>query len=77
MVLKSNGTVIHSLVPRRGEGGGGKGAPGVYLMRMRVNFQKFLENRITSGHLRYTDFCEVADFYCVEDAYHNHALCER
>ena len=46
-------------------------------MRMRVNFQKFLENRITSGHLRYTDFCEVADFYCVEDAYHNHALCER
>ena len=66
-----------SLLPRRGEGGGGKGAPGVYCMRMRVNFQKFLENRITSGHLRYTDFCEVADFYCVEDAYHNHALCER
>ena len=40
-------------------------------------FQKFLENCITSGHLRYTDFCEVADLYCVEDAYHNHALCER
>ena len=40
--------------------------PGVYCMRMRVNFQKFLENRITSGHLRYTNFCEVADFYCVE-----------
>ena len=37
---------------------------------------KFLENLITGGHLRYTDFHEVADFYCVEDAYHNHALCE-
>ena len=24
------------------------------------------KNHITSGHLRYTDFCEVADFYCVE-----------
>ena len=74
-------------------------------MRMHVNFPKFLENRITSEHLRYTidnrdyvtyvrisvrstygyvvsiiygytDLCEVADFYCVEDAYHNHALCE-
>ena len=59
-----------SLVPRRREGGGEKGAPGVYCKRMRINFQKFLENFITSGHLRYTDFCEVADFYCVEDAYH-------
>ena len=66
-------TVYTSLIPRRGEGGGEKGAPGVYCMCMCV---KFLENRITSGHLRYTDFCEVANFYCVEDAYHNHALCE-
>ena len=69
-------TVYTSLVPRCGEGGGEKGAPGVYCTRMWVNFQKFLENPITSGHLHYTDFCEVADFYCVEDAYHNHALCE-
>ena len=66
-----------SLIPRRGEGGRGKGAPGVYCMCMHINFQKFLENHITSGHLSYTDFCEVADFYYVEDAYHNHALCER
>ena len=65
-----------SLVPRRGEGRGGKGAPGVYCMRMGVNFPKLSENHITSGYLRYTDFCEVVDFYCVEDAYHNHALCE-
>ena len=42
-----------------------------------ASFQKFLENRITSGHLHYTDFCEVADLYCVEDAYHNHALYEQ
>ena len=66
-----------SLVPRCREGGGEKGAPGVYCMRMRVNFQKFLENRNTSGQLRYTDFCEVVEFYCVKDAYHSHALCER
>ena len=64
-----------SLVPRHGEAGGEKGAPGIYCMRMCINFQKFLENRIISGHLRYTDFCEVADLYCVEDAYHNHAVC--
>ena len=65
-----------SLVARHGEGGGGKGAPGVYCMRMRVNFQKFLENHITSRHLRYTDFCEVVDFYCVEDAYQDvYMLC--
>ena len=36
-----------SLVPRREEGGGGKGVPGVYCMRMHVNFQKFLENHIS------------------------------
>ena len=55
-----------SLVPRCRERGGEKGAPGVYCTRMCVNFQKFLENHITCGHLRYTDLCEVADFYCVE-----------
>ena len=69
-------TYVNSLVPRRREGGGEKGVPGVYCTCMRINFQKFLENRITSGHLHYTDFCEVANFYCVEDAYHNHTLCE-
>ena len=26
--------------------------------------------KTSSGHLRYTNFCEVADFCCVEDAYH-------
>ena len=69
-------SIFYSLVPRRWEGGGEKGVPGAYCMCMHVNFQKFLENRITSRHRRYTAFCEVADFYCVEDAYHSHALCE-
>ena len=59
-----------SLIPRHREGGGEKGAPGVYCTRMRVNFQNFMENFTTSGHLHYTDFCEVADFYGVENAYH-------
>ena len=55
-------TNFSCLIPRCGEGGGEKGVPGVYCMRMCFNFPKFLENLITSGHLRYTDFCKVADF---------------
>ena len=63
-----------SLIPRREEGGGGKERLVSTVCACALISKKFLENRITSGHLRYTDLCEVADFYCVEDAYHSHAV---
>ena len=40
-----------SLVPRRGKV---ERAPGVYCMRMPVNFQEILENRITNEYFRVT-----------------------
>ena len=41
----------NSLVPR---GGKVERTPGVYCMRMRVNFQEILENRITNEYFRVT-----------------------
>ena len=36
-----------------------KGAPGIQCMCMCVNFQ----NHTTNGHLHYTSFCQLSQFY--------------
>ena len=49
--IESSYLCMISLVPRRRKD---ERAPGVYCMRMRVDFQEILENRITNEYFRVT-----------------------